>query len=97
MAKRTHHILASYDISDPRRLQRIAKIMKNYGERVLKSVFECHLEDADFQRMKDRIVATIDHTEDSVRFYFICDKCLSRVEVSGFGGGFVEDRESTII
>lgn len=97
MPKTIHHILASYDIGDPKRLQRVAKIMKNYGERVLKSVFECHLEDYEFQRMKDRIEKVIDHTEDSVRFYSICDKCLKRVEVSGLGQGFVTEEETHII
>jgi len=96
MATRDHHILASYDVSHPKRLRRVAKIMRNYGERVLKSVFECHLSDWDFQRMKERIEDAIDHTEDSVRFYFICDKCLGRVEVSGLGEGFVEEARFVI-
>ncbi|GLI34313.1 CRISPR-associated endonuclease Cas2 [Desulforhabdus amnigena] len=96
MATRINHILASYDISHPRRLQRVAKIMRDYGDRVLKSVFECHLSDADFQRMKERIEETIDHTEDCVRFYFVCDKCLGRVEVSGLGEGFVDEVEFII-
>ena len=96
MATKAHHILASYDISQPKRLQRVAKIMRDYGERVLKSVFECHLSDAEFQRMQERLEDAINHTEDSVRFYFVCDKCLERVEVSGLGEGFMRDVQFVI-
>jgi len=35
----TLHIVASYDISDSKRLARVARAMKDYGERVLKK--EC--------------------------------------------------------
>ncbi|MCK8603013.1 CRISPR-associated endonuclease Cas2 [Desulfoferrobacter suflitae] len=96
MAKREHHILASYDVSDPRRLIKVGKIMKDYGERVLKSVFECHLSESRFADMKERIEETIDPMEDSVRYYFVCDKCVGKVDVSGLGRGFVEDPEVLI-
>ena len=96
MATREHCILASYDISDRKRLIKVGKIMKDYGERVLKSVFECNLSESRFEDMKKRIEDTIDHTEDSVRYYFVCGKCVGKVEVSGLGQGFVEDWEVLI-
>ena len=34
------NMIVAYDIADPRRLIRVAKIMKDYGLRVQKSVFE---------------------------------------------------------
>lgn len=96
MAKKVQHIVASYDIHNPRRLLKVAKIMKDYGSRVLKSVFECNLTDDTFRAMKARVDATIDHTEDSVRYYFICDKCLANIEYSGLGLLFVEDKDVVI-
>ena len=93
MPTKVHHVLASYDIHDPKRLRDVAKIMKDYGERVLKSVFECNLGDIQFQSMKNRIDHVIDHMEDTVRFYFVCDKCLGNVEVSGLGKAFVGDED----
>jgi CRISPR-associated protein Cas2 len=96
MANEAQHILVSYDIHDPKRLLKVAKIMKDYGERVLKSVFECNLRDDEFRRMKERIDNRIDHMEDSVRFYFICGKCVGSVDTSGLGGPFLEDREVVI-
>ncbi|MEW6187833.1 MAG: CRISPR-associated endonuclease Cas2 [Thermodesulfobacteriota bacterium] len=96
MSRGAQHIIASYDIRDPKRLTKIAKIMKDYGERVLKSVFECNLEDGPFRKMQSRVDAVIDHMEDSVRFYFICEKCIGNVEVSGLGTEFLEDEELII-
>jgi CRISPR-associated protein Cas2 len=96
MAEKIQHIVASYDIHDPRRLQKVAKAMKDYGERRLKSVFECNLTDDQFLWMKNRIDGIIEHVEDSVRYYFVCEKCLANVEYSGMGSGFIEDDELVI-
>ncbi len=96
MRKRWDNIIVSYDIHDPKRLQKVGKIMKDYGERVLYSVFECSLRSAEFVRMKNRIDKVIDHTEDSVRFYFVCDRCIKNVLVSGQGTGFTKDRNVII-
>ncbi len=90
MRKQWNNIIVSYDVHDSRRLQKVGKIMKDYGERVLYSVFECRLRHADFVRMKERIDEVIDHMEDSVRFYFVCDKCVKNVLVSGLGEKFIE-------
>lgn len=96
MAKTVHHVIVSYDVSEPKRLAKVAKIMKDYGERVLKSVFECNLTDSQFQHMKDRVDSEIAHMEDSVRFCFVCGKCVGNVEVSGLGTSFFEDEEISI-
>ena len=45
---------------------------------------------------KGRIEGIIDHMEDSVRYYFLCDKCLKNVESSGLGQSFREDRDFVI-
>lgn len=80
-----NHIIACYDIHEPKRLLRVAKVMKNYGERVLKSVFECDLSESKFESMKAGIDGLIDHQEDSVRFYFLCKKCRKQIKISGLG------------
>ena len=96
MSRHIDNIVVSYDISDPKRLLRVGKIMKDYGERVLKSVFECHLTPKQFVSMKNRIDKTIDHMEDTVRFYFVCDKCIERAEFSGQGMPFTRDEDVII-
>ena len=43
------HIVA-YDISDSRRLRRVARICEDYGIRVERSVFECNLDMETFSK-----------------------------------------------
>jgi len=96
VSRRRDNIVVSYDIHEPQRLVRVGKIMKDYGERVLKSVFECNLSPRQFMGMKNRIDEAIDHVEDSVRFYFICDKCIKNVRFDGLGRTFVEEEDVII-
>jgi CRISPR-associated protein Cas2 len=97
MSSELLHIVASYDISDPKRLASVAKAMKVYGERVLKSVFECNLDEKKFQEMKLRIDEIIEPIEDSVRYYILCEKCIREVEHSGKGEPFQHDEEYLIV
>jgi CRISPR-associated protein Cas2 len=91
------HIVASYDISDPKRLTKVAKAMKAYGERVLKSVFECNLDQSRFEEMKGKIDEIIEPIEDSVRYYLLCEKCVRGVEYCGKGEVFQEDEEYLVV
>ena len=43
--------LLAYDIADPKRLSRVAKVCEDYGVRVQYSVFECHLENGEFEQV----------------------------------------------
>ena len=36
-------------------------------------------------KMKTKLDDVIDHTEDTVRFYPLCKKCIGKVEFSGIG------------
>ncbi|MFZ7113209.1 MAG: CRISPR-associated endonuclease Cas2 [Desulfatiglandales bacterium] len=78
--------LVCFDIVDDRKRTRTVKILKEYGVRVQKSVFECSgLTEERFLKMKDRLDGTIDSTEDTVRYYTLCRGCLNKVEFSGIG------------
>lgn len=88
-------MVVSYDIVDDRRRTQIAKALKNYGERVQKSVFECRIDDQQFLRMKKALEEIIDMNEDSVRYYFLCKGCIDRIEISGWGT--VAEEEKLII
>ena len=37
--------LVSYDIANPKRLRRVAKLLESFGTRLQYSVFECPLDD----------------------------------------------------
>ncbi|QCQ23215.1 CRISPR-associated endonuclease Cas2 [Desulfoglaeba alkanexedens] len=78
--------VVAFDISDDRTRYRAVKVLKAFGYRVQKSVFECpDLTEKRFLRLKDRLEALIDFTTDSVRYYRQCRACLDDCEVSGLG------------
>jgi CRISPR-associated protein Cas2 len=69
-------ILVSYDVNTQdkegrRRLRKVAKICQGCGQRVQLSVFECTVNDMEFERLRDRLVRTIDSDEDSLRIYHL--------------------------
>lgn len=78
--------LVCFDIVDNRKRYRVVKILKKYGMRVQKSVFECpNLTEKQFLKMKHRIEDSIDATEDNVRYYYLSKDCIRRMEYSGVG------------
>lgn len=88
-------VVVSYDVVDDKKRTRISKTMKNFGERVQKSVFECRVDDQQFIRMKKTLEEIMDMNEDSIRFYFLCKGCVERIEISGWGT--VAEDEKVII
>jgi CRISPR-associated protein Cas2 len=81
-------ILVSYDVSTtdpkgPRRLNRVAKACRDYGQRVQYSVFECIVDPAQWAVLKDRLIKEIDDEKDSLRFYYLGSNWRRRVEHVG--------------
>jgi CRISPR-associated protein Cas2 len=83
-------IVVSYDIRDDRRRTRLADALKDYGTRVQLSVFECLLEPADVERLRNRMAKLIDAEKDSVRIYPLCESCRAKAEVQGQGDATVD-------
>ena len=77
-------IVISYDVADDKRRSRIFKTLKNFGQWMQYSVFECDLDKLNFVRLRDRLDRLIDAKEgDSIRFYFLCEGCKPQVERIG--------------
>ncbi|MDO9559981.1 MAG: CRISPR-associated endonuclease Cas2 [Syntrophales bacterium] len=79
------NLIVAYDIADPKRLSRIAKIMLDYGTRVQKSIFEVTLTTPTFREMKDRVEQVIVNEEDGVKYFPLCQKCAGTLEIIGQG------------
>ena len=81
-------VLVTYDVSTTtaagrRRLARVAKACKDFGQRAQNSVFECKVDPAQFARLKLRLLDIIDEELDSLRFYFLGSNWKHRVEHHG--------------
>ncbi|MDT3672030.1 MAG: CRISPR-associated endonuclease Cas2 [Aromatoleum sp.] len=81
-------VLVSYDVSTresggDRRLRRVAKACRDYGQRVQYSVFEIEVDPAQWAMLKQRLIDLIDITQDSLRFYYLGKHWTSRVEHVG--------------
>lgn len=67
-------MLVTYDVNtqDPagrRRLRRVAKACRDWGQRVQNSVFECEVDPAQWTTLRARLIEEIDPDKDSLRFY----------------------------
>jgi len=60
--------LVCYDISDEKRLRKVFKAMRGYGDHLQYSVFECQLTPMDLLRCRNELSGIIHHDEDQVLF-----------------------------
>lgn len=58
--------LVCYDIREPKRLRRIHKVVRGYGEAWQFSVFFCILKDIDRVRLQNDLVCQMNQKEDQV-------------------------------
>lgn len=71
----------------------MAKIIKDYGTRVQKSIFEVKLDEKRFLEMKSRIEKEIAPAEDGVKYFPLCEKCAGTIENLGNGIFIDPDKE----
>lgn len=81
-------VVVAYDVNTEssagrRRLRKVAQICLGFGQRVQKSVFECRVNQAQFEELVRRLLAEIDETEDSLIFYRIMEPKERHVRVYG--------------
>ena len=60
--------LVCYDISNDKRLRRVFKTCRNYGDHLQYSVFECDLNEAAMVNLQRELGEIINHVEDQVLF-----------------------------
>ena len=81
-------VVICYDVSTveadgQRRLRRVAKTCKNYGQRVQFSIFECDIDPARWALLRQSLIDKIDPETDSLRFYFLGSNWRRRIEHVG--------------
>ena len=90
------NMIVAYDIADPRRLAKIAKIVKDYGRRVQKSIFEVTARGGVFDELRRRVQEIIVPEVDGVKYFPVCEKCARTVEIIGQGIFIDPDQEYVI-
>ncbi|MGE3537987.1 MAG: CRISPR-associated endonuclease Cas2 [Candidatus Tectimicrobiota bacterium] len=60
--------LVAYDIADPKRLQRVHRTMRGYGDPLQYSVFRCILSPSERILLTEALTPLINHREDQVMF-----------------------------
>ena len=85
----------AYDITNDKRRNQVAKILKDFGMRIQYSVFECDTDRRAYLRLQDRLLDAINPQEDSVTFYHLCRSCEKGIEKIGVEKGL--DKKSYIV
>lgn len=75
--------LIGYDITDHKRLARVARICEDYGLRVQYSLFECRLEETDFEELWLKLLFEINEREDRIVAYQIDAKSAKKTLTAG--------------
>jgi CRISPR-associated protein Cas2 len=95
-------ILVSYDVSTEtaagrRRLRRVARVCLNHGQRVQKSVFECRVNQAQFESLERKLLSEIELTEDNLRFYRLTEPLSKHVKEFGVFRAIDFENDSLVI
>lgn len=81
-------VIVAYDVNTEdragqRRLRRVAQICKDHGQRVQKSVFECSVNEAQYEQMKRKLIREMDKAVDNLRIYRLIEPREHFVEAFG--------------
>lgn len=90
-------MIVAYDIAEPRRLLKVAKVMKDYGLRVQKSIFEVEVSERQFREMKMRAEAIIHPLQDGVKYFPLCDRCADTMECIGIFAAGPDDAKVVVL
>ncbi len=81
--KDSHLYVVAYDIPSDKRRTKVHNILCGFGQWTQFSLFECHLTAKEMLLLRHKLNGHLDAEEDRVRFYYICESCLSKVETVG--------------
>jgi len=81
-------VVVSYDVSTTtksgkKRLKKVADTCLNFGIRAQNSVFECIIDPAQWEVLKNELLTIYKEEEDSLRFYYLGSNYQRRIESFG--------------
>ena len=74
--------LVCYDVRDPKRLRRVARMLEGHGERIQYSVFRCWLSASGLERLRWELTEDCVAQEDDVIFIPLCSRCVAGIRVT---------------
>lgn len=83
MAEKCWHLI-SYDVREPKRLRRVAKMLESYGTRVQYSVFRCRLDNISLEKLHWELNQIME-SEDDLLVIPLCTGCASKVPIHSTG------------
>lgn len=60
--------IVSYDVSNPKRLRKVFRILRGYGDHLQLSVFRCELNAREHVELRTKLAEAIHRSEDQVLF-----------------------------
>ena len=85
MSSRPRFLMIAFDVGDDRRRYRVVRALRDYGDRVQKSVFECRLRPPERRALLARLDRLIDAETDRLHVFDLPDSYVARIEVLGVG------------
>jgi CRISPR-associated protein Cas2 len=82
MPEPRHWYLFMYDVTEPKRLRTVHKILTGWGKPVQYSVFRVRCTVRELERLRFELSETMTQ-DDRLMVVRLCDNCASRVTVSG--------------
>lgn len=81
-------VIVTYDVSTEtaegrRRLRRVAKACERVGQRVQKSVFECQVDQMQYEALERDLLSEVELKEDNLRFYRLTEPYQMRIKEYG--------------
>lgn len=76
MAEKNWYVI-SYDISDPKRWQKVFKRLNGYGRRLQYSIFRCRLTKIEIEKLRWELEKDLS-TDDKLLILNICERCENK-------------------
>jgi CRISPR-associated protein Cas2 len=81
-------IIVAYDVSTEtkegrRRLRRVAKVCESIGQRVQNSVFECRVNQMQYEQLERDLLAEINDKQDNLRLYRLTEPVELHIKEHG--------------
>ena len=77
--------MIAFDVADNRRRYRVVRALRDYGDRVQKSVFECRLRPLERRTLLARLDRLINPETDRLHVFDLPESDVARISVLGVG------------